>query len=324
MNDWFYALTGFTEENYESTKSRLVFEGSIFYSTVNKQRYDIGTFEIPSLSLLRSRVSALGNRDAQRIGQGCNEIGECVCDAYDLHSESIANGGVIQVASQFNLLEMPSPEVTPEAGVTNYMYDGTQGPACAMAAGPATLFRNYAVPIGDQVGHTAHIQVNTLDLLLERIGNPKVTMKNGYLMCDRATLERINDQLVSQSDSERDELKSLLKVGVHWQTEVSAPGAPSGQKVTQVFCSALPIAYNSVRDDDLWESFARLVLEATYEATICVGVLNAKQTNNPGVFLTRVGGGVFGNKQKWIDNAIQLAVNKHHNHSLKVNLVSRK
>jgi hypothetical protein len=41
-------------------------------------------------------------------------------------------GALFQVASQFNLLEMVSPSVTPEDGVTRYQDDHTQGPACAI------------------------------------------------------------------------------------------------------------------------------------------------------------------------------------------------
>jgi hypothetical protein len=48
-----------------------------------------------------------------------------------------------QVASQFNMLEFISHEVTPEDGVTHYVYDRTQGPACALACMAGTAYRNY-------------------------------------------------------------------------------------------------------------------------------------------------------------------------------------
>ena len=37
-------------------------------------------------------------------------------------------GALFQVASQFNLLEMVSPDVTPEHGVSGYAHDLTLGP----------------------------------------------------------------------------------------------------------------------------------------------------------------------------------------------------
>jgi hypothetical protein len=48
-------------------------------------------------------------------------------------------GALFQVASQFNLLEMISPDVGPEAGVTIYQHDRTQGPVCAMACPAGTV-----------------------------------------------------------------------------------------------------------------------------------------------------------------------------------------
>ena len=38
--------------------------------------------------------------------------------------------------------------MTPEHGVTRYQHDRTQGPACAIAAGAATIYRNYFAPVG--------------------------------------------------------------------------------------------------------------------------------------------------------------------------------
>lgn len=323
MGNWFEELTGFKETDYESTRRKLVFNVTEFSSVASHKRHDLGKFEMPSLAQLRERISsnlAKQPPDGNPLGQ---PVGNFTCDAYDLHRREVANGAVIQVASQFNLLEMPSPAVTPEHGVTNYMHDRTQGPACAMAAGPATLFRNYGIPVGDQFGQTATVQINTIDDLLREIGVPGVNMKNGYAICDQSTLKQIHLRLGSLAEGELKALKGLLKVGVHWSTAVSAPGAPSGQKVTQVFCSALPIAYNGHREAALWEPFARLILDACYEATICVGILNSMQTGNPNVFLTRVGGGVFGNPPGWIDDAIERAIQKHDTRGLQIRMVSR-
>ncbi|KNC84078.1 hypothetical protein SARC_03706 [Sphaeroforma arctica JP610] len=50
---------------------------------------------------------------------------------------------VVQVASQFNLLEMADPDTTPTNGISIYYYDRTQGPVCAMQTPYGTLFRNY-------------------------------------------------------------------------------------------------------------------------------------------------------------------------------------
>ena len=55
-----------------------------------------------------------------------------VCgDVRQMNRQPANAGALFQVASQFNLLEMTGPAVTPEEGVTRYQGDPTQGPACA-------------------------------------------------------------------------------------------------------------------------------------------------------------------------------------------------
>ena len=64
------------------------------------------------------------------------------------------------------------------------------------------------------------------------------------------------------------------------------------------------------------------MLEASYEATLCAGVLNQARTGNNSVFLTLVGGGVFGNDTDWILAAIKRAVGLFADTGLDVSVVS--
>lgn len=66
-------------------------------------------------------------------------------------------------------------------------------------------------------------------------------------------------------------LRSHRSVGIQWNTQVTLQGC--AHLVSQVYCSALPVAYAS-HPPELWESFARLVLEAAYEATLCAAVVS--------------------------------------------------
>ena len=59
-----------------------------------------------------------------------------------------------------------------------------------------------------------------------------------------------------------------------------------------------------------------------YEATFCAGILNATQTGAKTVFLTLLGGGVFGNRDEWIISAIERSVEKYQNYSLDIAIVS--
>ena len=143
-HNWFEGLTGFSEHDYYTTRSRLVVESDELVSSVNGKRYGIGTLTLRALSELRHCVD---------VSRRLRTTVRCVAaDAGALHSTPEHAGALFQVASQFNLLEMTSPHVRPEDGVSRYADDHTQGPACAMAAGAATIYRNYFVPVGDQIG----------------------------------------------------------------------------------------------------------------------------------------------------------------------------
>jgi hypothetical protein len=88
-----------------------------------------------------------------------------------------------------------------------------------------------------------------------------------------------------------------------------------------VFCSALPVAYTNVPTEQ-WQPFAELVLEAAYEATLWAAVINARRGASNVVFLTRLGGGVFGNDDAWIDSAMKRALTMVRDFGLDVRLVS--
>ena len=101
---------------------------------------------------------------------------------------------------------------------------------------------------------------------------------------------------------------SKLRVGVQQDTEVMQ----CEHKTTQVYCSAISVAYSGV-PAAVWEPLATLVLDASYEATLLVGVKNtlrwmatkpAGPAALPPVFLTLVGAGVFGNRLSWVSDAM--------------------
>ena len=46
--------------------------------------------------------------------------------------------------------------------ITLYENDLTQGPACALATGAATVYRNYFVHVNGKSGQTTNNQINTL------------------------------------------------------------------------------------------------------------------------------------------------------------------
>ena len=193
--DWFERLTGFREAPYHETRAKLEVKGNRLRSIVNQRSYQIGRLELVSLAELRARVASIA-RD------GRVTVRNIVADVRELHRADEHTGALFQVASQFNLLEMTGPSVTPEDGVTRYASDPTQGPACAIAAGAATIYRNYFAPVADQFGQTAQHQLDGLaDLgfaLSEALGRPVQSlwdMRNGYALCHREGLSAIGSYL---------------------------------------------------------------------------------------------------------------------------------
>ncbi|MET4489460.1 hypothetical protein [Bradyrhizobium sp. LA7.1] len=320
--DWFTRITGFSESTYTATRAQLDVDGSTIRSKANGRSYGIGEFELSSLDDLRTRVAAGTG------AQGRPRVQIVTGDVRKMHQAPEYAGALFQVASQFNALEMVGPSVTPEDGVTRYEHDRTQGPACAMAAGAATIYRNYFAPVGDQIGQTVERQLDGLaDIgteLSARLGRPVAEFwesRNGYALCTRQGLDLIGAHLRTIGPKQADALAGKLRIGIHRDVEVTdAPGAP-GPVVSQAFCSALPVAYGRVPQPH-WSAFAQLVLDAAYEATMLEAVTNARRGASNIVLLTLLGGGAFGNAPEWIHAAIKRAVRQVQGFDLDVRLVS--
>jgi hypothetical protein len=320
--DWFEKLTGFPETDYHSTRAKLMVEGRKLRSLVNGARYGIGELEVISLESLRERANA-----TVRL-PGRLRTSLVVGDVRKMHQTPENRSALFQVASQFNLLEMIGPSVTPEQGVTRYKDDPTQGPACAIAAGAATIYRNYFAPVGTGHGQTARQQIDTLapvgKALSKALKLPVAalwTMQNGYALCTRAGLDAITGYLNSLDAEEAAILGGKLCIGLHRDVEATEATGEDRPLVSQAFCSALPVAYSSVASPN-WEKFACFVLQGAYEATMWAGVLNAEGGSSNVVFLTFLGGGAFGNAEAWIQAAIRRALKIVANFDLDVRLVS--
>lgn len=313
---WFEKLTGFSEESPLQVHKNLSVNGNILKSHINAKEYHCGLLETPSLAELRNRVNYNKALDTK------NSIREIVANVQDLHTDKNNVGALFQVASQFNLLEMVSPDVTPEHGVDGYEYDRTQGPACAIAAGAGTIYRNYFANVNGEIGQTANNQIDCLSDIGAALGNKNNRlwqMKNGYALVSEQGLTEINEKINSTTESELDKLKALLRIGIQWDTEVTLNTLK--QTVSQVYCSALPVAYSQI-PPRLWANFAKLILEACYEATICSAILNYQKTGNNKVYLTLIGGGVFGNDRQWILQAIERALKLYEYADLDIFIVS--
>jgi hypothetical protein len=234
---------------------------------------------------------------------------------------------MFQVASQFNCLEFTMPSVLPEAGIAHYVGDRTQGPACAIGAAAGLLYRNYFVPMPN--GSTGQSRDNQINNLAEIKAEFKEWFddRGGYTVCGPKKLNRITKELKKM---DKTALIHKLRLGLHLNTEVTSQfwgndrNIRAEQRVSQLFGSACSVAYSGGSPEQ-WAPFASMILEACYLGTVAAALYNrAKYPNRPGsnkLFLTMVGGGVFGNEGKWIRAAMKSAFARYRNCGLEVYLV---
>ena len=145
---WFQDLTGFREENPNQVRQLLSLdsESLTITSSVNARAMVCGRLETPTLAELREDLRR-GDTSTHQM-----KLSTVIAGVQQLHRDPENAGALFQVASQFNLLEMANPSVTPEKGISRYASDLTQGPACAISAAAGTIYRNYFVPVNGKSG----------------------------------------------------------------------------------------------------------------------------------------------------------------------------
>ena len=97
------------------TRAKLEVVGTTLRSRVNQRSYQIGELRTPSLRELRDEAASVVDELRGKL-----RVSNTSGDVRSLHSRSAHRNSLFQVASQFNLLEMVGPEVSPEDGVTRH------------------------------------------------------------------------------------------------------------------------------------------------------------------------------------------------------------
>ena len=319
---WFTDYFGFEEKSsYSANQAEFTMDG--LYLCCEKSKYPrqyVGEFSTPTLSELREK---LGD-DIELLGEQETRL-RFLHEAHPVGVEPLlfnpkSQDAVFQAASQFNALEMVGPGVTPRQGVSSYISDPTQGPKCAMACPAALVYRNYLCHDGKGQGK---VQIDCLADVGKVVGNNDDNrfwkMQNGYALPSTKDSFAELGEMLKSNESMYAEAYNALRIAVHWDTSVKGPHT---HRICQVFASALPVAYaKNVRAQD-FEVFAQLVLEAAYDATLCVASILAKtRGTRVKVYLTALGGGAFGNRNEWICRAINKALQLYKHSPLDVVLV---
>lgn len=347
--NWFKNLYGFEEFAYQSRGDIINFKKTqlnftitpedendldltgnlVLNSVTNSKSFPIGKFSTPSLKELRVKGKELikDNISSTTTTSSLTIEHRPINDILKMHS--LYPNSCFQAASQFNNLEFPNPKCIPENGISQYSSDCTQGPACALACASGTLMRNYFVNVdnNENIGQTEFSQLNNLSELEKIIDNKKekyFEIINGYSFAKEESLIRLTPIIEFNYEI----LLESIKIGLHEDVGVVYESRfkeiINDIRVTQCYCSALSCAYSGIRNN-YWHSFAKLVLDANYEATLWATLINSLKNDgkirNNDVYLTFLGGGVFGNDDEWIADAIGKSMAKLNKEGACINVI---
>ena len=217
------------------------------YLTNDKRYYYVGHSEDLSVDDLRKM-----NEGLSLSPTGGMKFRTVWGDVYRfIHDEKCTStidygGAVFQAASQFNALEMVSPDVKPSHGIRIYDGDPTQGPACACACPPAVHHRNWVLTQHDDS------QIDLAHLIKDLFPEGTFYSKNGYLFLTEEGKGQIEHTFRNHDDRTEllENIQKQYKVFVQWDTAISGQSQPTQSnkdvlKVGQVYLSALPVAYDS-------------------------------------------------------------------------------
>ena len=327
--------------------------------TVKGAEIDVGVFRYMSVADLLKTASENTSAVASAADPTNNlKYYMMTSPAHTVHTTPGYHDSIFQVASQFNALEMLTPTQTPQKGITIYHADNTQGPVCAMVCPFGTLYRNYfcmpdagkqledkSVNVNPQIGTPAggtgsgNNQINTLTELMKiDVCFKDLRFQNGYIFVkDKPQLDAINKYLLIPENFWT--AMMAIKYVIQEDTPVVnlSDGTIMGQIVSQIYCSAYPVSYSTEPDPATkaqrvpgtnkkdYELLSSMILHAVYYSTLAYAVtrITPDETRKK-VFLTKVGGGAFGNDVSLIDNAIYNAVRHFTAYPIDVHIVDYK
>eukprot|EP00928_Gymnodinium_smaydae_P089302 TRINITY_DN73292_c0_g1_i1.p1 TRINITY_DN73292_c0_g1~~TRINITY_DN73292_c0_g1_i1.p1 ORF type:complete len:393 (+),score=34.89 TRINITY_DN73292_c0_g1_i1:73-1179(+) len=268
-----------------------------FVNVASGRRWPAGCFECHTVAQLEDRVQRLSLNTSPSSVVPLN-----VADNVDIGRLQAAlkteDFAMVQIASNFNCLEVPSRRHAPDSGylVQKYATDATQGPAASFGVPAASLLRAHYAFKNEQTlpatwGQTAERQVELLENVKKWFG----TCVNGKLTLAGDEEEIQHEQI--------DSVARQIRVGVHANAQVVFNRSSWGMLeivqepfplVDQVLSASvcLPDPGKSKSEQQL-STMMRSALRASYEGAYLAAILQQRHL----LLLTLVGGGVFGNPE---------------------------
>lgn len=309
-SSWFTHAFGFEESsNYHETQKKFI---EMYRQGQNQtiNGINVGQFAL----INRSQLPIFEGSDYPGNQSPTVTLSHRIGDVVQLHLDPVNQNATFQIASQQNCLEMINPQVSPEDGITIYSKDLTQGPISAMLTPAGLAYREFLIPIGSTQGQSATKQLDMSYPARQQIARKSGVFGktiNGYLFYTNEELHDLNQALfgvTSERIISRQCIRQLVAVGFHHDLGINHAGITQPYRVSHVYCSGLPINYQSNPDRIAWKGISELFLEAIYENTLLMACLNNTDTGrNQPCYLTLVGGGVFGMNVDQIYRAIERA-----------------
>ena len=280
-------------------------DGTIMKDKANNKTWNSGIFKTVGINDIPKHEARGGGKLHIIKGNGSRSTKYWLVDVLPAQSHPENDGATYQAASNFNALEFTSPNQTARDGISSYPYDRTQGPYCALACTPSILYRNYFVQVPGSK------RPGQLTKEIELLENTPIHVTHGYAeITDTKSLRNENFDF---SDLTK------YKVASHSNCEVTLTSGASGLEVFEpedgkkhiahhVYAAAFNFSY-SVEKNAYTLKIAESLLEAQYRATIlCAWDNSVKYPGREGsnkLYLTLLGGGVFGNPKSLICKQIE-------------------
>ncbi|OHT12634.1 hypothetical protein TRFO_17450 [Tritrichomonas foetus] len=303
---WFEQLFGF-KESPQSVQAHLTCslegENVLLTSDVNHATYNAGNFQIRDVPSFNNLTVRGGGKLNIVVGNGRRTTNLSKVDALSMQSLPENDGASYQAASNFNCLEFVNPQQTALDGVTNYVYDLTQGPYVALACPQSIIVRNYFYEHPDG-------KIGQLEKEIELLEKTPIHVEHGYAIIDDQDVKKLSESNFDWSNL------SNYKVGVHKNCQVLM--TRQGQAFTRtqdnivsthIYAAAFNF-YGLVRKNDFTLGVSRHLLTAEYKAAILSAWENSFEMEKQGrkgakkLYLTLIGGGVFDNPKEMIAEVI--------------------
>lgn len=296
-----------------------------FVNTQTKVTTPIGSFSTPTIGELQQQVEALvdqeGASEKNNRSTACQFSCRYHVDIGALQASLKTDDHcLIQIAGNFNCLNVSNRRTKPDSGsmVERAHVYKTQGPAATFGTLAAHLYRVHfcmqSPPQNLYAGQTLQHQINLLDQVKDYAGTPvngKITLTG-----------------TEQPIMDIDAVVASVRVGLQTDCKVlygrSAELLANGPLVDQ--CHGAAVNFRSLSLDHspksappVWmaekrpqiQTLARTVLRAAYEGVYLAAIVRQRKH----LYLTLVGGGVFGNAATVIVEELARAHQRYASHA---------